>query len=324
MAQSPDHPELVFLEALQTDGSPAYTRGRPDGPPLWVVIHDMEAHELATTAEATAQYFHTGAGGRQVSSHYTADNNSVVQCVLLRDSAWTVGNRPGNRRGINWELAGFASQTRAQWLDEFGRAMFGQIAPLIRSDAARYGIPLRRATIADLQAYRPGVTSHNDLRVAFNVTDHTDPGPNFPWDVFMALLNNVDPAPAEEDEHMSVIFVKSTEDPANVWVSNFVTRRAIPTNRPDLLAEAGWWASGWGGSSGNDWSNSVGRVVALGPTSGTAPHVTIYPVSRLDAFGVPVPWAGGTAPGGGATPEQVREIVDEELDEAFSGAADND
>lgn len=192
MATSPDHPELVFLEALQTDGKPMYTKGRPDGPPLWIVVHDMEANETDRTAEATAQYFHTGAGGRSVSSHYTADNNSVVQCVLLQDVAWTVGNRAGNYRGINWEFSGFARQTRAEWLDPFGIAMFNQAAPIIRSDAARFGIPLQRRTIEELRARVPGVTSHNDLRLAFGVTDHTDPGPNFPWDVFLAIINGED------------------------------------------------------------------------------------------------------------------------------------
>jgi hypothetical protein len=148
----------------------------------------MEAVESQSCAENTANYFHTGAGGRSVSSHYCADNNSIVQCVLLRHSAWTVGNRPGNNRGINWELCGFAAQTRDMWLDAFGVAMFDRMVPIIKSDAAKYGIPLVKRTVAELTAYKPGVTSHNDLRLAFGGTTHTDPGTNFPWDVFMAKL----------------------------------------------------------------------------------------------------------------------------------------
>jgi hypothetical protein len=184
--QSPDHPQLQFVQAK------GYTRGRPDGPPLWVVVHDMEATETPNRAEATAAYFANPGDGRNVSSHYTADNNSVVQCVLLRDVAWTVGNRPGNNRGINWELSGFAAQSRAQWLDEFGVAMFAQVVPIMLADMATYGIPALRCTIDDLKARRKGVTSHNDLRVAFGGTTHTDPGSNFPWDYFMGLLNGAD------------------------------------------------------------------------------------------------------------------------------------
>lgn len=184
--QSPDHPQLQFVQAK------GYTRGRPDGPPLWVVVHDMEATETENRAEATAAYFANPGDGRNVSSHYCADSNSVVQCVLLRDVAWTVGNRPGNNRGINWELAGFAAQTRAQWLDPFGVAMFAQIVPIMLADMATYGIPALRCTIDDLKARRKGITSHNDLRIAFAGTTHTDPGSNFPWDYFMGLLNGAD------------------------------------------------------------------------------------------------------------------------------------
>lgn len=192
MASSPDHPEIQFVQAS------GYTSGRPDGAPLWIVVHDMEADETPNTAENTANYFATGAGGRDVSSHYCADSNSVVQCVRLADVAWTVGNRPGNNRGINWELAGFASQTRDQWLDTFGQAMFAMMAPIVRSDAARYGIPLVRRTVVELRAYVPGVTSHNDLGVAFGGTDHTDPGPNFPWDYFLEVMNGGDVSSPEE------------------------------------------------------------------------------------------------------------------------------
>lgn len=184
MATSPDHPELQFVQAA------GYTKGRADGPPLWIVVHDMEAHETSDRAEATAQYFANPSDGRSVSSHYCADVNSVVQCVRLADVAWTVGNRPGNYRGINWELAGFASQTRDQWLDPFGLGMFAQIVPIMRKDAAKYSIPLTRRTVAELKQFKPGITSHNDLRLAFGGTTHTDPGPNFPWDYFLALLGD--------------------------------------------------------------------------------------------------------------------------------------
>lgn len=196
---SPDHPELVFVQAA------GFSRGRPDGPPLWIVVHDMEASETATRAESTAAYFANPGDGRSVSSHYCVDQDSVVQCVLLRDTAWTVGNRPGNNRGINWELSGFARQSRAEWLDPFGLGMFAQMAPIVRADAAKYGIPLERRTVPELKAMRPGITSHNDLRLAFGGTTHTDPGPNFPWDVFMTIMT--------EDEDMAL----SDADVQKIW-----------------------------------------------------------------------------------------------------------
>jgi hypothetical protein len=188
MATSNDHPGLPFVQAQ------GYTKGRPDGPPLWVVIHTMEASEYSQRAESTAAYFANPGDGRDVSSHYCADNDSVVQCVDLDDVAWTVGNRPGNYRGINWELSGFANQSRAEWLDPFGMAMLALAAPLMKSDCARFGIPVRRCNVDDLKALRPGFTTHNDLRVAYNVTTHTDPGPNFPFDYLFNLIGGAMPS----------------------------------------------------------------------------------------------------------------------------------
>jgi N-acetyl-anhydromuramyl-L-alanine amidase AmpD len=201
MATSPDHPQLQFVQAK------SYGRGRP-GRPLWIVVHDMEAGETRTRAEVTAAYFANLSDGRSVSSHYCVDDNSVVQCVLLKDTAYTVGNSQGNGRGINWELSGFASQSRAQWLDPFGLAMFAQMAPYVRADAQTYGIPLEKRTVAELRAMKPGITSHNDLRLAFGGTTHTDPGPNFPWDVFLDVMRGGDMALDPEE----TAWVQSTSD----------------------------------------------------------------------------------------------------------------
>lgn len=195
-----DHPDIPFLQARQLNGDPAYTTGRPDGPPLWIVIHTMEEDELPTTAEAVARYFHNGAGGRSVSSHYCFDADSEVQCVLLKDVAWTVGNRPGNYRGINYELAGRAAQTAAQWADAYSQSMLRRVARIAARDMARFSIPARWCTVDDLKARRPGLTTHNDLRLAFGVTSHTDPGAHFPRAQFLEMVKQGDDFMATIDQ----------------------------------------------------------------------------------------------------------------------------
>jgi len=182
MATSNDHPGLPFVQAQ------GYTHGRPDGRPLWIVWHSMEASEYSGRAESTAAYFAHPSDGRSVSAHFCGDSDSVVQCVDEGDSAWTVGSRPGNYRGLNVELAGYARQTRGDWLDPFGRAMFAHLAPIVAASMRRWGIPNRWCSVADLRAYRPGHTTHNDLRVAFGGTTHTDPGPGFPTDYILAVV----------------------------------------------------------------------------------------------------------------------------------------
>jgi N-acetyl-anhydromuramyl-L-alanine amidase AmpD len=217
MAQSVDHPQLEYIQAA------GYTVGRGGFAPIWIVVHDMEAGEDSGRAESTARYFANPGDGRNVSSHYCVDDDSVIQCVRLKDTAWTVGNTPGNQRGINWELSGFARQTRAEWLDAFGINMFKQMAPIVQADAREYGIPLKKLTIAELRAFKPGVTSHNDLREAFNVTTHTDPGPAFPWDVFLSMMQG---SPAGGDD-VGFLF-RVDDDPDNrLWASDGLRRRLV-------------------------------------------------------------------------------------------------
>jgi hypothetical protein len=54
-----------------------------------------------------------------------------------------------------------------------------------------YGIAVRRASAAEMQANSKvkAFYSHDDMRRAWGVTDHTDPGPNFPWDRLLAAVN---------------------------------------------------------------------------------------------------------------------------------------
>lgn len=314
MAASPDHPELQFVQAK------GYTPGRADGPPLWIVIHDMEASETPTRAETTAVYFADPPDGRNVSSHYCADADSIVQCVRLGDVAWTVGNRPGNYRGINWELSGFAAQTRAQWLDAFGLAMFVRVAPYMRADAARYGIPLQRRTVAELQAFRPGITSHNDLRLAFGGTTHTDPGPNFPWDYLMNLLEGTQMA------QLLIRFIDDPVEPNQVWLCDGQFRRRVP---PEWVILSGTNPSAPNGPISNLQVHQANLLGLLGYDGKVFPAVI---GEGKDVWGIDIAslqGGGGAAPAGPVDLSEtakanIRTIVDEELDEQSLGGADVD
>lgn len=226
-----DHSDVQFVQAQ------GYTPGRPDGPPLWIVFHDMEASENSTRAESTAAYFADPSDGRRVSSHYCVDDNSVVQCVRLKDSAWTVGNRPGNYRGINWELSGFASQTGGQWLDTFGINMLNQMKRICLRDMTTYNIPIRWLTDAQVKDFQPGMTTHNQLRVCFGGTTHTDPGPNFPFNYVLKLFQEDDVALKDDPDGKALIErmqgIENMEDPIIFRVPGESTDR----KEPNLLAQ---------------------------------------------------------------------------------------
>jgi hypothetical protein len=157
-----------------------------------IVIHSMEAPEKGSTAEAVAQYFADGAGGRPASAHYCIDNNSIVQCVQTRDIAFAAPN--ANRNGIHLEHAGYARQTKAQWLDEFSLAMLKNSAWLCgRVLTPKYRIPVQFLNARDLKRARvdtdiKGFTTHAEVTKAFNSGGHTDPGKGFPVREYLTMV----------------------------------------------------------------------------------------------------------------------------------------
>lgn len=156
-----------------------------------IVIHDMEYPEKPDAAEAVAQIFHTS--DRVSSAHYCVDNNSIVRCVQDDDTAY---HAPPNQHSIGIEHAGYARQTTGDWLDEYGTKMLrDQSAPLVRGLCDRYGIPKRWLTVEQIRAGWHGVTSHNNVSLAFHQSTHTDPGPNFPIDQYMEWVIGPPPIP---------------------------------------------------------------------------------------------------------------------------------
>lgn len=168
-----------------------------------LVIHDMEAPESGTTAESVARYFQNPSV--KASAHYNIDNNSVVQCVADRDVAWAAPG--GNHDGLQFEHAGYARQTTAEWLDAYGQAMlFKQSAPLFARKCHEYRIPPVFLRAPDLIAQKRGVTTHWEITRAFSKGQgHTDPGSGFPIQKFMVAIQKAYGAkpPAVKPHHQS-------------------------------------------------------------------------------------------------------------------------
>jgi N-acetyl-anhydromuramyl-L-alanine amidase AmpD len=62
-------------------------------------------------------------------------------------------------------------------------------AVLCRQLCDKHGVPKRKLSVADLKAGRRGICGHTDVTDAWHQSDHDDPGPWFPWDRFMAVVN---------------------------------------------------------------------------------------------------------------------------------------
>lgn len=178
---------MQFLQARYY--SPQTAKRRID----FIVLHDMEMAERVTTAEACAAFFHKGPPS-PASAHYCVDSDSIVQCVRENDIAY---HAPPNTHSLGIEHAGYARQTRAEWLDQYGQAMLTLSAKLTAELCQKYNLPVTFLSPADLKAGKRGITTHANVSQAWHQTTHTDPGPNFPIDWYLKQVRaaRVPPAP---------------------------------------------------------------------------------------------------------------------------------
>jgi hypothetical protein len=167
----------------------------------------MEMIEKPTTAEDCAAYFSRTT--RDASAHFCVDNNSIVQCVDLRDVAWAA---PGaNHNGVQIEHAGFAKQTTYEWKDPYGLEMLRRSAKLTAWICRTGGIPPVRLGASDLLHGLRGITGHADVSAAFRRSSHYDPGTGFPWDWYLAEVKSAmgagvttKPAPSQPSDIVMV------------------------------------------------------------------------------------------------------------------------
>jgi N-acetyl-anhydromuramyl-L-alanine amidase AmpD len=162
-----------------------YHRGRIS-PIRLIVVHSMEWAEKGTTAEDCARMFATMT--RAASAHVCVDNNSVVRSVKDTDTAWAA---PGaNADGLQMELAGFARQKRADWLDAYSKVMLERAASVAAAWCKLHKIPVKKLSKTELKAGKRGFTTHADVSAVYKRSDHHDPGTGFPWDVFLDMVRD--------------------------------------------------------------------------------------------------------------------------------------
>lgn len=170
-----------------------------------IVIHCTVSGETGTGAEAVARYF--ARGERKASAHRTADNNSTVISVDDADTAFAAAG--ANSDGIHLELVGQPDQTRAQWLDTFSTAELFQAGLSVREWSAKYGVPLRWLTVAQVaDGKTKGLCTHHDISRAFPAvsTGHYDPGAHFPKDEALRIWT-----PQEDDMPLSADDLKKIQ-----------------------------------------------------------------------------------------------------------------
>jgi N-acetyl-anhydromuramyl-L-alanine amidase AmpD len=186
---------LTYLEAVPFLEARHYRRGRR-APVRFVVVHDMEVPEEINSAEKWVQRTHTQ--DRVSSVNYGVDADSTWCAVRPSDEAFHVSGM--NRHTVGIEHAGYARQTRGQWLDGYGAKMLERSADLTAALCVAFDVPVRRASVADLVnserdtfPWVGGIVGHIDCTLAAKQLGrpnhgHWDPGPAFPWDEYLEMV----------------------------------------------------------------------------------------------------------------------------------------
>jgi len=131
------------------------------------------------TAEGAARWWQNAAAGG--SAHVVVDDAVLVRAVNDADTAYHA--RSVNAYSLGLEIAGFAEWSTEEWLEH--RPRLEAAARIHAAWNAAYAIPLVWSTTR-------GFHSHAGLPG----NDHRDPGPGFPWDLYVSLVRGHGDAPA--------------------------------------------------------------------------------------------------------------------------------
>ena len=215
MLQQSDSSEARRISPSPNYDSPSGKRSQ------LIVVHDVESPLAQEYCDSLAgpDWF-GGNPNCDTSAHYICGPEWAVQMVAEEDRAWHCGPA-GNILSIGIEQTGRAAFTRDDWLTADGRAQIEVPDALMSDVSVRHGGPAnpQRATNAQIQAYANGGSlpggvmwcTHHQITESLGGTTHTDPDPNYPYDVLQTALdervpheapNPTPPTPPEDDEDM--------------------------------------------------------------------------------------------------------------------------
>lgn len=144
----------------------------------YVVIHDTEGD---TAAGAASWFANPKSEG---SANLAVDGKECFRPVDDLEIPWAAP--PLNTKGFHIEIAGHRSFTHDEWMAH--EPALRRAAWKAAQRALLYNVPIRQVGRVGLLLRRKGFTSHAAISAAWKMSDHTDPGPNFPWTIFMSYV----------------------------------------------------------------------------------------------------------------------------------------
>jgi N-acetyl-anhydromuramyl-L-alanine amidase AmpD len=207
------------------------------------VIHSTEGPMSRGNARALAGPAWFG-GPAGTSAHDIFDPGEGIRMVPDDRIAWHVGPG-GNAFTRGSEHCGRVALTPEQWLSADGREMLDRSARYNAAAAHRDGVLPRWLTLTQLARREAGFCTHNDVRLVFGGTTHTDPGPNFPYDWYMARVRDyydggtmsqedVDAVNKHMDTQLRYLYGALSGTPNSVYAGGTTAKDAADAVRADL------------------------------------------------------------------------------------------
>ncbi|MDE2104788.1 MAG: N-acetylmuramoyl-L-alanine amidase [Patescibacteria group bacterium] len=144
----------------------------------YIVIHDTEG----PTAQSAASWFTNPAS--EGSAHLVVDDNVCYRTLANDIIPWAAP--PLNETGFHIEIAGYANWSKLTWYRYFHRIR--RAAYKAAWHCHLFKVPVRWVDVKGLEAGEHGITSHRAISAAFKQSTHTDPGPHFPYQMFMFFV----------------------------------------------------------------------------------------------------------------------------------------
>lgn len=183
-----------------------------DGLKYGFAIHATDNKNRANAFQEAANAAHRE---DKVSTHFFIDKHNVVQVMDTLAKAAHAGSSTGNENAIAFEFCGMTTDPREWWLENIDWPFISSVmVEVIHAHWPNGGFEIRRATVEEMKT-TPRVKalySHNDMRLAWGGTDHTDPGDGFPWDwLFDNIMSFIDYG-KREDTKMPVYLITPKPD----------------------------------------------------------------------------------------------------------------
>lgn len=215
-------------------GPVAKDSGTGNLPVKRIVVHCTVGAD-GTNAMSTVKYFKSSAA--KGSAHAVADSDEVLECAHDNVVCW---HAPPNTHSLGIELCcSLSSQGKGHWSLPSHVSMMKLAAKWVALQCYEHGIPPRKLTVAQVRAGEQGVCGHYDVSQAFGQSSHWDPGPYFPWVLFMnyvvAEYNQLTKPSIEEptlsgftaEQLSKMMYDQNAKYGANLWAASTGTGAAL-------------------------------------------------------------------------------------------------